>query len=208
MRELAHHCGSTALALSMHQHVTNFTAWRYRRELPGRRGDAAAHRRRPHRARVDRRRRLRAPPRRGRPRRRRLQGERAQDLRQPVAGRHGDVDDVPVRGSRARAARAQHGRAVQRPGRHRARQLGHPRDARHGEQRRDDRRRVRPRRAGARRPPLRRRRSAAAGDRQHRLPDHRCRLPRRRRVGSGGGDRHRHRAAAGERPDRCSGRSG
>jgi alkylation response protein AidB-like acyl-CoA dehydrogenase len=35
MRELAHHCGSTALALSMHQHVTNFTAWRYRRELPG-----------------------------------------------------------------------------------------------------------------------------------------------------------------------------
>lgn len=35
MRELAHHCGSTALALSMHQHVTTFTAWRYRRELPG-----------------------------------------------------------------------------------------------------------------------------------------------------------------------------
>ena len=35
MRELAHHCGSTALALSMHQHVTNFTAWRYRRDLPG-----------------------------------------------------------------------------------------------------------------------------------------------------------------------------
>ena len=35
MRELAHHCASTALALSMHQHVTNFTAWRYRRELPG-----------------------------------------------------------------------------------------------------------------------------------------------------------------------------
>ena len=35
MRELAHHCGSTALAMSMHQHVTDFTAWRYRRELPG-----------------------------------------------------------------------------------------------------------------------------------------------------------------------------
>ena len=35
MRELAHYCGSTALALSMHQHVTNFTVWRYRRELPG-----------------------------------------------------------------------------------------------------------------------------------------------------------------------------
>lgn len=34
-RELARHCGSTALALSMHQHVTCFTAWRYRRDLPG-----------------------------------------------------------------------------------------------------------------------------------------------------------------------------
>jgi alkylation response protein AidB-like acyl-CoA dehydrogenase len=35
MRELAQHCGSTALAMSMHQHVTASTAWRYRRELPG-----------------------------------------------------------------------------------------------------------------------------------------------------------------------------
>ena len=34
-RELAHHCGSTALASSMHQHVVTFTAWRYRRGLPG-----------------------------------------------------------------------------------------------------------------------------------------------------------------------------
>jgi alkylation response protein AidB-like acyl-CoA dehydrogenase len=34
-RELAHHCGSTALATSMHQHVTAFTAWRHRRGLPG-----------------------------------------------------------------------------------------------------------------------------------------------------------------------------
>ena len=34
-RELAHHCGSTALATSMHQHVVSFTAWRYRRDLPG-----------------------------------------------------------------------------------------------------------------------------------------------------------------------------
>jgi alkylation response protein AidB-like acyl-CoA dehydrogenase len=34
-RELAKHCGSTALALSMHHHVTAFTAWRYRRGLPG-----------------------------------------------------------------------------------------------------------------------------------------------------------------------------
>ena len=34
-RELARHCGSTALAISMHHHVTAFTAWRWRRELPG-----------------------------------------------------------------------------------------------------------------------------------------------------------------------------
>jgi alkylation response protein AidB-like acyl-CoA dehydrogenase len=34
-RELAKYCASTALATSMHQHVTTFTAWRYRRELPG-----------------------------------------------------------------------------------------------------------------------------------------------------------------------------
>jgi alkylation response protein AidB-like acyl-CoA dehydrogenase len=34
-RQLAHDCGSTALASSMHQHVTAFTAWRFRRELPG-----------------------------------------------------------------------------------------------------------------------------------------------------------------------------
>lgn len=34
-RELAKHCAATALASSMHQHVTAFTAWRYRRGLPG-----------------------------------------------------------------------------------------------------------------------------------------------------------------------------
>ncbi len=34
-RELAHFCASTALASSMHQHVTAFTAWRYRRDMPG-----------------------------------------------------------------------------------------------------------------------------------------------------------------------------
>lgn len=33
--EIARHCSSTALASSMHQHVTAFTAWRYRRGLPG-----------------------------------------------------------------------------------------------------------------------------------------------------------------------------
>lgn len=34
-RELAHHCASTALASAMHQHVTCFMAWRYRRGMPG-----------------------------------------------------------------------------------------------------------------------------------------------------------------------------
>ncbi|MET0908605.1 MAG: acyl-CoA dehydrogenase family protein [Ilumatobacteraceae bacterium] len=34
-RELARSCGSTALASAMHQHVTAFTTWRYRRNLPG-----------------------------------------------------------------------------------------------------------------------------------------------------------------------------
>ncbi len=34
-RELARHCASTALASVMHHHVVLFTAWRYRRELPG-----------------------------------------------------------------------------------------------------------------------------------------------------------------------------
>ncbi len=34
-RGLARYCGSTALATSMHQHVTVFTAWRYRRDMPG-----------------------------------------------------------------------------------------------------------------------------------------------------------------------------
>jgi alkylation response protein AidB-like acyl-CoA dehydrogenase len=34
-RTLGHYCGATALASAMHQHVTAFTAWRYRRGLPG-----------------------------------------------------------------------------------------------------------------------------------------------------------------------------
>jgi alkylation response protein AidB-like acyl-CoA dehydrogenase len=33
--ELARHCGSTALALAMHQHATMLAAWRYRRAMPG-----------------------------------------------------------------------------------------------------------------------------------------------------------------------------
>lgn len=34
-RMLGRHCGSTALAMAMHQHVTCFTAWRHRRGLAG-----------------------------------------------------------------------------------------------------------------------------------------------------------------------------
>jgi acyl-CoA dehydrogenase len=33
--ELARHCASTALASTMHLHVSLFTAWRYRRQMPG-----------------------------------------------------------------------------------------------------------------------------------------------------------------------------
>ncbi|HEX5614457.1 MAG TPA: acyl-CoA dehydrogenase family protein [Acidimicrobiia bacterium] len=36
--ELARHCASSALAVSMHLHITLFAAWRYRRELPGAEG--------------------------------------------------------------------------------------------------------------------------------------------------------------------------
>jgi len=35
VRELARHCGSTALAMAMHQHATLALAWRYRRGQPG-----------------------------------------------------------------------------------------------------------------------------------------------------------------------------
>ncbi|MDP1794788.1 MAG: acyl-CoA dehydrogenase family protein, partial [Acidimicrobiales bacterium] len=34
-RELAKHCGSTALCTTMHQHIVSFAAWRYARGVPG-----------------------------------------------------------------------------------------------------------------------------------------------------------------------------
>src|SRR5437764_9512418 len=34
LRELAHHCGSTALALSMHTHLVAATVWRWRQGQP------------------------------------------------------------------------------------------------------------------------------------------------------------------------------
>lgn len=33
--EMARHCSSTALAFTMHLHITLFAAWRYRRDMPG-----------------------------------------------------------------------------------------------------------------------------------------------------------------------------
>lgn len=33
--QMARHCASAALAVSMHHHITLFAAWRYRREMPG-----------------------------------------------------------------------------------------------------------------------------------------------------------------------------
>lgn len=36
--ELARHCASSALAVAMHQHITLFAAWRFRREMPGAEG--------------------------------------------------------------------------------------------------------------------------------------------------------------------------
>ena len=155
-RELAHHCGSTALATSMHQHVVCFTAWRYRRGLPGaeatlRRvadegivlvstGGADFTRPRGEATKVDGGYRVSGP----------------QGVRQPVVARHGDVDDVRLRRPRAGPAGAEHGRADRRRRRHRPRQLGHPRHAGHRQQRHRHRGRVRARRAGARQPPLRR----------------------------------------------------
>ena len=201
-RELARHCGSTALAMSMHHHVTAFTAWRWRRDLPGAEATLQARRRRRDRAGVDGRRRLHPPQGHGRQGRRRLAGQRAQAVRQPVARRRRDVDDVHVRRSRARPPRAQHGRAVRR-GRHGSSRTGTRSAcaARRATTSTIDGR-VRARRQDPRRPPLRRRRSAAAGDLQHRLPDHQRRLPRRRRGRRRGGDRGRPRPRP--RPDRAA----
>src|SRR5689334_3875129 len=36
--EMARGCAATALASSMHHHITLFAAWRYRREMPGAEG--------------------------------------------------------------------------------------------------------------------------------------------------------------------------
>ena len=187
--------------LSMHHHVTAFTAWRWRRGLPGAEatlkrvaggetvlvstgGGDFTH-----------------PQGHRRQGRRRLEGQRAQAVRQPVARRRRDVDDVHLRRSRAGPPRPQPGRAVRR-GRADRRELGHPRHARHGEQRHRGRRRLRARRQDPRRPPARRRRPAAAGDLQHRLPDHRRRLPGRRRGRRRGC--HRVGPAACPRPDRAA----
>ena len=162
-----------------------------------RRGDPAPRRRRRDRARVHRRRRLDAPARRGRQGRRRLPGLGPQGVRQPVDGRHRDVDDVRLRRPGARACGCSTWPCpFASDGVTRARQLGHPRHARHRQQRHRARGRLRARRAGAGQPSVRRHRPAAAGDRQHRVPDHLRRLPRRRRGGLRGRGRVRCAGAA------------
>ena len=129
-RELARHCASTALASVMHHHVVLFTAWRYRRGMPGaeatlRRvadegivlvstGGADLTHPRGTAARVEG----------------GYSGQRAQDLRQPVAGGGGDVDHVPLRRPRGGPHRAEHGRPHSRRRRHGARDLGRPGHAR------------------------------------------------------------------------------
>ena len=125
-RELAHYCGSTALASSMHQHVVAFTAWRYRRGLPGSRGHPPPGRRRGDPARLDRWWRLHAPPRRRGQGRRRLPGVGAQALRQPVRQRQRDVDDVRLRRPDRGSPGAQRGGPDRRRGRHASRTTGTP----------------------------------------------------------------------------------
>ena len=203
-RELARHCASTALASTMHHHVVLFTAWRYRRGLPGAEATLRRVADEGHRAGLDRRRRPDPPPGRGRAGRRRLPGQRPQDLRQPVAGGHRPVDDVPVRRPRRGPHRAQHGRADGRRGRDGARHLGRLGHAGHRQPRRRAGRRVRPRGAGARPPALRPARPAAAGDPEHRHAAHRRRLPRRRRGGPRPRRRRRGRHGQGRRPDRAA----
>ena len=61
-RELARHCASTALASVMHHHVVLFTAWRYRRGLPGAEATLRRVADEGDRARLDRRRRPRPAP--------------------------------------------------------------------------------------------------------------------------------------------------
>ena len=203
-RELAKHCGSTALALSMHHHVTAFTAWRWRRGLPG--AEATL--------------------------KRVAGGETVLvstgggDFTHPkgtavkvdggwkVSGRKQFASQSPVgavmstmftyddpeRGRRVLNLAVPFGEGVEID-----RELGHARHARHGEQRRRGHRRLRARRQDPRRPSVRRRRPAAAGDLQHRLPDHQRRLPGRRRRRRRGG----HRVGAGRVPTTrtCSARS-
>ena len=158
-RELAHHCGSTALASSMHQHVVAFTAWRYRRDLPGaeatlRRvadegivlvstGGADFTHPRGEATKVDG--------------GYRVSGRKVFASQSPAGTVMSTMFryDDPEQGVRVLNMAVPFGR-----GRHRPRQLGHPRHAGHGEQRHHHRGRLRARRAGAGQPSLRRDRPA------------------------------------------------
>ena len=203
-RELARHCASTALASSMHHHVVLFTAWRYRRGLPG--AEAT----------------LRRVADEGivlvstggadttRPRGKAeavdggylVSGRKIFASQSPVGD--GAVDDVPLRRPRRGAHRPEHGRPDGGRRRDRARHLGRDGHARHGQPRCRAPRRVRARRQGARPPPVRPRRPAAAGHLRQRLPSDRRGVPRRGRVGPRPRRRRRRRNAAGRRPVRAA----
>jgi alkylation response protein AidB-like acyl-CoA dehydrogenase len=86
LRELAHHCGSTALALSMHTHLVAAAVWRHK-HWPARRGAAAQDRGVGAGAGEHRRRRLGRERRQGRTRARRLPRQRRQEVRQRIARR-------------------------------------------------------------------------------------------------------------------------
>ena len=171
-RELARHCASTALASVMHHHVVLFTAWRYRRGLPG----AEATLRRVADEGIV------------------LVSTGGADLTRPRGTAEKVEGGYQVSGRKVFASQApvgtvlstmfpyddpDEGRIVLNmavpmasDGRTHHRHVGHARDAGHGQPRRRAARRVRARGAGAGAPAPRAPRRPAAGDPEQRHPAH------------------------------------
>ena len=205
LRTLGYHCGSTALAFSMHSHQVAIAAWRWTASKGHcRRAAAEADRPRAHPARDERRIRLDRGLRPGREGRGRLPDHGAQAVRLGGARRR-PADDRRHPRRRGRSG----GPAFRHPDElaagQGARQLAHARHARHRFARRADRGPVRAR--GQRRRPTQGRRMGPAvpHHRHHRLPAGLFGLSRR------GGERARYRhrpgqAEAAGRPCRRAGR--
>ena len=169
----------------MHQHVVGVHGLALPPRPPRRRGDAAPRRRRRDRARLHRRRRLH-PTLAARPSRSTVatasSGRKA--VRQPVAGRHGDVDDVRRTTTPSRAAGCSTWPCRSPPRASASSTTGTPsacaapasNDVVLDDVFVPDERVLANRPYGVARP-------AAPGDRQHRLPDRLRRLPRRGRGG-------------------------